>query len=385
MAPRTPPRADPFADPSGLPDHYRLLGVGVRADLDEIKAAWRKLSRVYHPDRHAALPPAGAAMAEEAFKAIATAYAELSDPAKRLHYDRLLTLRDPLRLVDDPRAERALDVLDLVVNRLRKKPDALPGAKVGRDLRVVHKITLPLAALGGATDVRATYETMCRTCEGQGTTQPSRNPVCHACVGTGTLKVGLRRQEVSCGFCNGRGAVLLAPCATCAGRGQHEVTRAVQVTLPPRVRDGQVVRVRGAGEAPAFGGPAGDLVVEIKVARHPLLHLDGDDVVCTVPLRFAQAAGGTRLQVPTLEGPEWLTLPPGVTSGTVVRIAGRGLPGSKPGQRGVQRVVVHVDAPVGLSAAQLAALAAWDASVPSEAWAKVHAFAQAQEALVAAQ
>lgn len=365
-----------------IPDHYRVLGVGVRATTEDIKVAYRKLSRVYHPDRHQqAGALRGANRAEEAFKLIAAAYAELSDPARRQNYDRLLTLRDPLRLVDDPRAERALDVLDLVVNRLRKKPEALPGAKRGRDLRVVQPIAFVVAALGGSVAVTAAYETVCRTCRGQGTTEPQRNPVCHACQGSGLLKVGLRRQDQPCGFCDGRGAVLLAPCATCAGSAAEHIERKVTITVPQRVRDGQVLRVRGAGEQPVLGGPAGDLVVELQVRPHPLLTADGDDLVCQVPLRFSQAAMGTRVSVPTLEGIETLTLPAGVTTGTTIRIAGRGLPGVTVDRRGALRVVVQVDAAAVISAAHGAVLTAFEAALPAGAFARVSAYEQALTSL----
>ena len=374
------------------PDHYRLLGVSAKADALELKNSYRKLSRVFHPDRQR-----GSVRAADCFKLIAAAYAELSDPARRLHYDRVLLLKDPLRLVEDPRAARALDVVDSVVARLRKKLPELPGAERGRDLRVEHPVPFAIAMLGGDVRVQAAYQTVCLPCSGQGTSEPERNPICHVCVGHGSLRIGLRRSEMGCGFCLGRGTVLLAPCASCAGKGLVGASHEVTVTLPPRCHDGLHVRVRQAGERAASGGPSGDLVVVVRVQPHPLLQAARDDLVCQVPLTWTQAAVGARVPVPTLEGPEWLTIPPETPAGREFRIANRGLPlptpvgarilqptvraGQTPQSRGALRLVVVIDAPQGLTATQLEAVRALGAMLGFDRFPRAQAYLRAVEGL----
>ena len=363
---------------SPLPDHYRLLGVAPRATDAQIKAAYRKLSRVYHPDvQHRADASRGSALAEDCFKQIASAYAELSDANRRLNYDRMLMLRDPLRLVDDPRAERALDVLDTVVSRLRKRQASLPNPNHGRDLRVEHPLPFARAMLGGLTSVRAEYSVACSVCHGAGTVEPQRNPVCHVCQGHGTLKTGLRRNDVRCGFCSGRGLLLLAPCQACTGSGLVGTHQDVQVHVPLRCRDGAHLRVRGGGEA-VVGGRPGDLVAVVRIVPHPLLRADGDDLVCQVLLTWSEAVAGARVPVPTLEGRQWLTVPPGTPPGREFRIAGNGLPiSSSPleaGKRGALRVQVVVDMPTELTPSQAAAVLALEAQLGVQHFARAMAY-----------
>ncbi len=363
----------PIATPdTHVPDHYRLLGVAPRATDAQIKAAYRKLSRVYHPDAQG-----GSAVAEDCFKQIASAYAEVSDAARRVNYDRMLMLRDPLRLMDDPRAERALDVLDTVVTRLRKRQAALPGVVQGRDLRVEHPLPFAKAMLGGLTVVRAEFTKPCALCHGAGTTEPARNPVCHVCQGAGTLKIGLRRQDVRCGFCAGRGSLLLAPCTGCAGTGQVMTHQEVEVHVPVRCREGAHLRVRGGGE-PLAGGRPGDLVVVVRIQAHPFLRADGDDLVCQVPLTWSEAVAGGRVPVPTLETTQWLTVPPGTPPGREFRIGGHGLPiSSNPtgaAKRGALRVQVFIDMPTELAPSQAAAVLALEAQLGVARFARALAY-----------
>ncbi len=361
------------------PDHYRLLGVAPRATDAQIKAAYRKLSRIYHPDAQGGSP-----VAENCFKQVAGAYAELADPARRLNYDRMLMLRDPIRLVDDPRAERALDVLDTVVTRLRKRQTALPSAGHGRDLRVEHPLPFAKAMLGGIVTVRAEFATTCTPCHGAGTSEPERNPVCHVCQGQGTLKTGLRRQDMRCAFCSGRGLLLLAPCKGCGGSGQVAAHQDVDVHVPMRCRDGAHLRVRGGGEA-APGGKAGDLVVVVRIQPHAFLRADGDDLVCQVPLTWSEALAGARVPVPTLGGTHWLTVPPGTPPGREFRVGGHGLPvGSSPAgpaKRGALRVQVFMDMPSELAPSQVAAVLALEAQLGVQRFARATAYRAAVDGL----
>jgi molecular chaperone DnaJ len=366
----------PTAD-SPLPDHYRLLGVAPRATDVQIKAAYRKLSRVYHPDAQG-----GSSLAEDCFKQIAGAYAELADANRRLNYDRMLMLRDPLRLVDDPRAERALDVLDTVVTRLRKRQASLPNPHQGRDLRVEHPLPFARAMLGGLTIVRAEFAIACNACHGAGTTEPQRNPVCHVCQGNGMLKTGLRRQDVRCGFCSGRGLLLLAPCQTCAGAGQVATQQEVQLHVPARCRDGAHLRVRGGGEAVA-GGKPGDLIAIVRIQPDPFLRVDGDDLTCQVPLTWSEAVAGARVPIATLEGVQWLTVPPNTPPGREFRIVGHGLPlGANAGgtaKRGALRVQVYIDMPTELTASQAAAVIGLEAQLGAHHFARAMTYRAAVE------
>lgn len=332
------------------PDHYRVLGVPLDADARSLKEAYHRLSRVYHPDLRG-----GSRLATERFQLISAAYGALSDANQREQYDRKLILVDPLRIVDDPRAERALDRIDGIVGRLRRRPKALPARPRGRDLRVKAEIPLAVAALGGLWSVMVDYQTTCGTCLGEGTVEPDRNPGCHVCLGEGSVKVGLRRQRQPCGFCNGRGEVLLAPCETCGGSGQTQDRREVQVNVPKRMRDGAVLRVRGAGERPTGGGAAGDVIVDTRIAVDPLLEIRGDDIICQLPLLWSEAIGGCTRDVPSLAGPQRLRIPPGSWSGREIRIAGQGMPRRTSG-RGDLRYLLLVDVPAELSADDAAAL-----------------------------
>ncbi len=326
------------------PDHYRLLGVAPQADADALKSNYRRLSRVFHPDRQG-----GSEAATERFKLIATAYAELREEESRARYDRLLLVRDPLRFVDDPRAERALDVLDAVVNRIADRRKRLPRSRRGRDLRVRDELDFATATLGGRIEITAAWRTRCTACHGARTIEPARNPTCHICAGSGQVRMGLRRNLQRCGFCEGDGTVLLAPCPTCAGSADVEVERTRPIQVPPRTRSGSILRALGGGEASLDGGPPGDLVVEVKVRPHPLLVAEGDDLRCAVPLLWSQAANGCRVRVPTLEGLEWLRIPPGTPAGRELRIVGRGIPrrGGRD-ERGDLRYIVQIDSPEGL-------------------------------------
>lgn len=353
------------------PDHYRVLGVAPKASQADIKAAYRKLSRVYHPDRQG-----GNRLAEDCFKLISAANTELSDPARRLNYDRTLMLKDPLRMVDDPRAARALDVLDDVVSRLRKRQTALPSSTHGRDLRVEHPLPFALAMLGGLTHVRAAFDTLCKDCRGAGTTEPERNPPCHVCLGQGTVKSGLRRQDMRCGFCDGRGLILMAPCQACVGKGQVATQKDVPLQVPPRCRDGAHLRVRGGGES-VPGGTTGDLLAVVRIQPHPFLKADGDDLVCQIPVSWGDAAAGARVPVATLESTEWLTLPAGTPAGREFRIANRGLPittGTQTGKRGTLRVQIVIDMPADLSPSETAAVLALESQLGSQRFGRAVAY-----------
>lgn len=363
------------------PDHYRLLGVPPRADDATIKAQFRQLSRRYHPD-----VCGGTADANARFQQLSGAYNELRDLQRRRAYDRLLLVQDPLRFVDEARAARALDAIDGVVQRLRRGPPALTGP---RDLRVRHTLSFAEAMLGGIKQVEVAFERPCGDCETRGYRLDDDNPPCHVCEGQGRLQVGLRRTMMRCGFCEGRGVVVLRACETCAGRGSVTERRTEPFDVPPRCANGAVLRVRGRGEQTR--SRAGDLIVEVTVQPHPLLSADGDDIVCDVPLDMVTAAGGGRVEVPTLDGTAWVRVPPGTCSGAELRVAGAGLPKRRaaPPSGGSSRLAAHsagrgaaryrllVDVPRQLSGADLQALAVWQERIGVERFRSVVSYRDA--------
>lgn len=333
------------------PDHYRVLGVAPQADAQAIKVSYRKLSRVYHPDRQG-----GSAAATTRFQLISAAYATLSDQALRERYDRLLLLTDPLRFVQDPRADKALQVLDGVVGRLRRRNKQLPRSERGANVRVTTDLPFRLAALGGQTTVDVHVASLCNDCGGEGTQHPERNPACHVCAGDGRVKVGVRRAARSCGFCTGKGVVLLAPCEICDGKGEVIRTRKERVVIPARCRSGALIRVRGGGEANAAGRDHGDLLIQTNVLPDPLFQVEGDDLVVTLPVRWSQLLSGVVMDVPTLHGTRRLRIPEGAANGREIRVRGAGLQ-RRQGGHGDLRYVVAVDIPTELSAEQAQAVA----------------------------
>ena len=233
--------------------------------------------------------------------------------------------------------------------------------------------------MGGSIQVLAQYRTICPGCAGDGSQTPDRNPICHVCAGNGRVQFGLRRSSQNCGFCDGHGVVLLAPCPVCEGQAMVNTERSVAVQVPRRCPDGAVLRVRRAGEQPVQGGPAGDLVVDVSVAPDPLLKVSGNDLLCTLPLTWSEAISGCTVTVPALEGTERLRIAAGTRSGQELRIAGRGLHGG--GRRGDLRYCIVVDSPDDLDAQGRAAVAELEARVGRERFGRRAAFEVAVAAL----
>ena len=352
------------------PDAYRLLGVSVRADVATIRERYLALSRVFHPDR-----AGGSSRATAAFQRVASAYRTLSDQSTRDRHDRELMLREPLRLAEDTAAERALDAIGQVSERMRERRRALPSQQRGRDLWAAATVPFPVAVLGGPWSVAVAYRSACKACDATGSVDFEREPHCHVCGGSGELRVGLRREPRRCGFCEGRGSVLLRPCDGCGGGREVGVERDVGVEIPPRCRDRGTLRVRGGGEEGRHGGGPGDLVVEVHLGDDTLLSLDGDDVICRLPLTWAQATCGATVDVPSLEGIERLRIPAPISSGAELRVPGRGAPcrtqHKGPQTRGDLRYRIEIDTPVGLSDEERARVVAFDQSLPAAAWRNV--------------
>lgn len=322
-----------------MEDYYAVLGVDRRADADEIKKAFRRLTREWHPDRH----PDDAEVADR-YRRINEAYNTLSDTALRSRYDTRQRVDGlELRRGFDGRNARDLfgSVFGDVFGTRRDK------RRRGRDLRYTLTITFADAVRGSSHDIEFEAPGPCSDCSGSGIRPGGRPPqTCSVCAGRGEVKgEGLLSRRTSCGRCGGTGLTQLDPCSGCRGRGTRRQSRSFHVRVPPATAAGSERVLEGEGEPGRFGGDAGDLRVTVNVTPDPWLRRKGDEVHCEVPLSIVEAAQGAKVPVPTVDGLVEVDVPPGVRSGTRLRLRGKGVP-HKGKPRGDQIVMVVVETPV---------------------------------------
>jgi molecular chaperone DnaJ len=360
-------------------DYYQALGVAKDASADQIKKVYRKLARELHPDKNP-----GDAKAEARFKEVSEAYGVLSDPAKRKEYDEARSLFAGAGaggfggfggFAGRPGGGRAgtFDVSDLFGGgsggNLNDLFDGLFGTGAGRaggarsagptrgrDLSADMTLGFEEAVRGTTLPLRLSGPAACRACGGSGARAGTSPRRCPTCGGSGMIS----RNQGAFGFsepcvdCRGTGQLIDDPCPECGGSGSTTQTRTINVRIPAGVRDGARIRVPGKGTPGANGAPAGDLFVTVHVQPHPLFGRRGDDLTITVPLTFAEAALGTTLRVPTLDGSVAVKVAPGTPSGRTLRVRGRGVPGRK--RTGDLLVTVEVAVPAKLDAAAREAL-----------------------------
>lgn len=333
-------------------DYYAVLGIPRTASPDEVKKAFRGLAMRWHPDRNPE-----SIEAERRFREVAEAWDVLGDPEKRARYDRM----GPL-FTNDGRPPRADELNEILLDALgglfgRKRP----GDR-GDDLRYSLKLSLEDAARGCERTIAVQRVVICRACTGTGDAPEGRKP-CEPCGGSG--KSATRRfLRNDCPHCSGKGYSGAARCGTCRGdgRGPHEDT--LKVKVPAGVATGQKLKLKGKGnDGPGLlgeHGPAGDLFVLIDVEDHPLFRRRGADLLCEVPVTFAEAALGVDLTVPTIEGTTTIRVPPGSPSGRAFRLPGRGLPSADGKAKGDLHVKLFVEVPPSLDDAARAALDAFN-------------------------
>jgi molecular chaperone DnaJ len=337
-------------------DYYEVLGVSRNATSDEIKKAYRKLARKYHPDANPDDKDA-----EAKFKEISEAYVVLSDPEKRAGYDRFGHAGADGQGFGGFEGFGDFgglgDIFEMFFGgggRTRRRT----GPERGQDIRTDMEISLEEAAFGLEREVKVPRVETCGTCGGSGAAAGSKPKTCLACAGTGQVQFtqstpfGRIVQSRTCDRCRGTGQVIEKPCPTCRGAGSVRKTRSIKVKVPPGVDNGSRLRLAGEGEAGTRGGPPGDLYVYIHVKQHKLFRREGDDLICEIPLSFVQAALGDEIDVPTLEGKEKLKIPEGTQPGTVFRIRGKGVPHLSGFGRGDQHVRIKVMIPGKLSEKQ---------------------------------
>ena len=353
-----------------MPSHYETLGVPKGASADEIKKAYRKLARRYHPDRNP-----GDAAAEERFKQIGQAYEVLSDPEKRKQYD---TFGDTFRPGQGPGGDgfqgfdfsgagAGFDLGDLfggLFNRGGRSPGR--EAQRGADVEVPVRISFPDSLRGATVKVPVEKANPCTTCRGSGAAPGTSPTICPVCKGRGITSEsqGFFALSQPCTRCGGAGTVIENPCPTCHGSGRLRSTKTYQVRIPAGVRDGTRIKVRGKGEAGPRGGEPGDLFVVTRVAASPLFQRRGDDLVLDVPVTFSEAALGAEVKVPTLDGSVTVRIPPGTAPGKTLRVRGRGMPKAGAGA-GDLLVTVDVVVPQSLSDEQRQAVEALAATEPA--------------------
>jgi molecular chaperone DnaJ len=347
-------------------DYYQVLGVPKNASPSEIKKAYRKLAQRYHPDANQ-----GNKDAEERFKEVSAANDVLSDPEKRKQYDQAREMAASgfgfpgqgggpggpggrrVRVEGFPFDMGGADVGDLgdlfsvFTGGRRRGREQVTGADLEAEVRIsfdeaMQGVTVPLRIQGPAP---------CPTCGGSGA-EPGTSPEpCPNCGGTGSVVVnqGLFSMSRPCPECHGSGRIIRKPCHECHGSGSVRRTRQFSVRIPPGVRDGQRIKVKGRGESGPAGSRPGDLYVRVRVAPHRLFGRKDSDLTIELPVTFAEAALGANVSVPTLNGPVKLKIPAGTPSGKTFRIRERGAPKPRKGGAGDLLVTVRVDVPEKLS------------------------------------
>ena len=346
-------------------DPYKVLGVDKKASDEDIKKAYRKLARQYHPDRNPDDPSA-----EERFKEVQEAYGILSDPEKRRQYDAGGGLFGgfPGGGGFDPGSVRGGfsnigDILSDLFGREEAGAGGFGGGGPatggrggrggvrGRDREVEVRLSFDQAMEGAQVSVTVPMAAPCNTCHGTGA-RPGTSPrVCPRCQGRGIESEGQGLFSISqpCSECGGTGAKIDDPCPTCTGTGRTRQTKRYRANIPAGVRDGSRVRLAGKGEAGQNGGPPGDLYVVTRVEDSPVFRRKGSDLEVDVPVTIVEAIRGATVEVPTLNGTKRIRVPPGTKHGTVQRLRGEGPPklGSK--GRGDLRYRLVIDVPSSLS------------------------------------
>lgn len=348
-------------------DYYEVLGVAKGASGDEIKKAFRKLAVQFHPDRNP-----GDKAAEEKFKELNEAYEVLSDDKKRQMYDQFghagtqggfggggpggfdFSQGFGGGSMNDIFGDIFSDLFGGGGGRGRSRGGARSRGRPGADLQTTIDVTFEESAFGTEKVISIQKATSCGTCTGTGAKPGTQAQECPACRGSGQemFQQGFFSISRPCSRCHATGQIIQNPCADCRGSGQQRKTSKIAVKVPAGVSSGQRLKLRGEGEAGEHGGPAGDLYVLINVEDHPFFVREDDDVICDAPITFTQAALGTDLTVPTLDGKVSLKIPAGTQSHKFMRLKGKGFPRLQAYGRGDQLVRVIVEVPAKLSSEQ---------------------------------
>ena len=349
-------------------DYYEVLGIQKGASEDEIKKAYKRLARKYHPDMNP-----GDKEAEEKFKEVNEANEVLSDPEKKARYDQF-----GFAGVDPNYGAGAgggaygggFDFGDLgdifgsffgggFGGGQRRNPNA---PQRGESIRASVSVSFTEAAFGCEKSVTLERSEQCPTCKGNGCAPGTTPEICPDCHGTGTVQtrrqtpMGVFASNGPCRKCGGTGRLIHQPCPDCRGTGAVRKRKTIKVNIPAGIDHGQTISLRGQGNAGRNGGPAGDLLITVMVQPHELFRRDGVDVFCEAPITFAQAVLGAELEIPTIDGKVKYSIPEGTQTGTVFRLKGKGIPVLNGRGRGDQYVTVTIETPRNLNKEQREAL-----------------------------
>lgn len=337
-------------------DYYEVLGVPKNASADDLKKAFRKLARQYHPDVNKESD------AEAKFKEVNEAYEVLSDDQKRGAYDRYGHAANGASASGGAGYEGFGDINDIFNEFFggfaRNTQQARRGPRRGADLRYDLKLDFLEAIFGVEKEIEVVRNESCTRCKGNGS-EPGTNPTrCRTCNGTGEVRrvqqsiLGSFVNVTTCPTCGGSGEVITTPCKQCGGKKQIRSTRTLAVSIPAGVDNGTQIRLNNEGEPGANGGPAGNLYVVINVTPHPYFRRKDEDVVVELSINVSQAAIGDEIEVPTIDGKEKLTIPAGTQTGAVFRMKAKGVPHLRRNTRGDQLVLVNVAIPTALTPEQ---------------------------------
>jgi molecular chaperone DnaJ len=337
--------------------YYEVLGVTPQASDAELKKAFRSLAMQYHPDRNQ-----GDKQAEERFQEINEAYAVLSDPDKRAHYDRFGTAPGTGSSSGFDAGFGSLfeDIFENFLGgggRGRRT-----RAARGEDLQYELKVTLEEAAAGLETKIQIPRLETCEPCGGTGSEPGTRKVPCDGCGGRGEVRMshGFLTVARPCPKCLGEGQINRSPCKACRGEGRQRAERLLSVKIPPGIEDGMQLRLTGEGSGGLNGGPAGDLYVLVRLREHTMFARNGGDLYCDLPVSFPHLALGTELEVPVLGGTAKLKVPSGSQPGQVLRLRGRGMPRLRERGHGDACYRLLLEVPHKLNAKQREALEAFE-------------------------
>lgn len=355
-------------------DYYEVLGVSKGASDDEIKKAYRKLAKMYHPDMNP-----GDKTAEAKFKEASEAYAILSDPDKKRQYDQFGHAAfeqggggaggfDFNNMGD--MGDIFGDIFGDLFGGGRRSQRTSNGPMKGANLRTSVRITFEEAVFGCDKELDLTLKDECKTCHGSGAKPGSKAETCSKCGGRGQVTFtqqslfGMVRNVQTCPDCRGTGKIIKEKCPDCYGSGYISSKKKIQVSIPAGIDDGQSIRIRGKGEPGTNGGERGDLLVEVSVSRHPIFQRQDYDIYSTAPMSFVQAALGGDVRISTVDGDVLYEVKPGTQTDTKVRLRGKGVPTLRnKAVRGDHYVTLVVQVPTKLTSDQKELLKKFDDSL----------------------
>lgn len=331
-------------------DYYEVLGVDKNADQAAISAAYRKLAMQYHPDRNP-----GDKEAEAKFKEAAEAYDVLHDAEKRARYDQYGHAGMDSGMGGAGQFHDVNDIFRAAFGDIFGFGDMFGGERSGGrqrprrggDVRCFVKLTLKEAATGVKKTVKFKRHEHCKTCSGTGAKAGSEPEICPYCNGRGQIvqSQGFFSVQSVCPKCHGTGKIIKDPCPDCRGSGLTEVSVERDIEIPAGIDDSTQMRIQGEGEPSPNGGPNGDCYVSIQIMEHPIFTRDGNNLVCRVPISYAQAALGAKIDIPTLDGTEPFEIPSGTPTGEVFRLKGKGMPELRSHRVGDLLAQVYIDVP----------------------------------------